>query len=198
MCSRTPRSLCGCIALEVRRLARRVRVSVVNSTETVLFHTLIQEDLALITRLRGHRIIPREPNAPNIHRCTLELANISQLLHNRPLCVNRAFAIATATAARTNTIGCDLNHLAPLYNHSHMKTVQTILLGVLALHKGRRQIVQQELLNVRHSHRLNYLALVREQGRRQGSIFWSVKNWRLTRLSLLYSQRWYILSSRIL
>lgn len=167
----TPRSLRGC-TLEVGRLARRIRVSVVNSTETVLFHTLVQEDLALIAWLRGHGVESSKPNAPDIHGCSLELSNITQLLYNSPLCMNRAIAIATATAARANTIGCDLNHLTPLHNDCHVKAIQTILLGILALHKSRRQIVQQELLDIGHFPRLVRSEVVQGTWHGRGSIFW--------------------------
>ncbi len=94
-------------------------ISVLTCTQTILPHTLLEEEMALATGLGRQDTHCR--HAPHTQGCVLELRNIPQLLHNRLLGMNCMSTESTPLAPVSSTIESGCNNLASLDDHSHVQ-----------------------------------------------------------------------------
>ena len=115
-CPYVTRDLWG---LVLNCLKRNDSVCILHTTEPILPHTLLEEEMTLTTRLRWQNTHRR--HAPYTQGRILELGNISQLLHNRLLGMNCMSAIPTALAPVSSTIESGCNNLSSLDDHSHVQ-----------------------------------------------------------------------------
>ena len=122
----------------------------VDILESILLHTLLQEDLALITRRRSKKFlrmnlldIPRNPH--NIHIRPTQLANITQLFHDILLGMNTVIRITRSATPRTIPVMRSCQNLPPHDNHRHMDTIP-LPITIRQVHRPR---IREELLQDR-------------------------------------------------
>ena len=100
-------------------LKRDDTITILNRAQTILAHTLLEEEMALTTGL-GRQDAHRR-NTPYTERRVLELGNIPQLLHNCLLGVNRVGAETRSLAPISSTIVGGGENLASPNNNGHVQ-----------------------------------------------------------------------------